>query len=338
MTYKIANIVIFIGLSLLLVFICGLSLSIGAVPIPLKEVWHTVLTFNLTSSDNALIIWQIRVPRTILGVLVGITLSMCGTSMQGLFRNPLADPGLIGISSGAALGAGIAIVLGSLISLPAFLEPYLLSVSAFTLGSLVTWLVYKLGQCNGKTNVSTMLLAGIAITALAGAGIGLLTYLADDSMLRKLTFWNMGSLSGATYEVLYPIIVVTAFLCMMLPFRADSLNALLLGESEAYSLGVNVERLKTELICYTALGVGTAVAVTGMIGFIGLVVPHLVRLIVGSNHRLVFPASALAGACLLLLADIVARIAFAPTELQIGIVTALLGAPFFLYLLIQRRV
>lgn len=338
MTNKITRYTIFTGLIILLLLSCGLSLSIGPVDIPLSEVWQNIFTFNQTSSQNSLIIWQIRIPRTILGILVGITLSLCGTSMQGLFRNPLADPGLIGISSGSALGAGIAIVLGSFISLPSLFEPYLLSICAFSLGGIVTWLVYRLGQQGGKTDVSTMLLAGIAITALSGAGIGLLTFIADDGMLRKLTFWNMGSLGGATYEVLCPILVVTILLCIILPRRADSLNALLLGESEAYSLGVNVERLKTELICFTALGVGTAVAVTGMIGFVGLVVPHLVRLIVGSNHRLVFPASALAGACLLLLADIAARVVFAPSELQIGIVTALLGAPFFLYLLIQRKV
>ena len=258
--------------------------------------------------------------------------------MQGLFRNPLADPGLIGVSSGAALGAAFAIVGGALLGgLPEALEPYLLSLCAFGGGLGVTALVYRLAHRSGQAEVSTMLLAGIALTALAGALIGLFTYLADDATLRMLTFWNLGSLGSASYGRLWPLLLVTGIVALWLPTRANALNALLLGESEARHLGFEVERLKRELVLCTALGVGAAVAAAGMIGFIGLVVPHLVRLLAGPDHRVVLPASALAGASLLLLADLVARLALQPAELPIGIVTALLGAPFFLYLLLRRR-
>jgi iron complex transport system permease protein len=212
-----------------------------------------------------------------------------------------------------------------------------LSLFAFIGGLGVTALVYRLGRRDGETNVATMLLAGIALTALAGAAIGLFTYLADDATLRTLTFWNLGSLNGASYERLWPLLLVTAAVALWLPRRAKALNALLLGESEARHLGFAVERIKAELVFCTALGVGAAVAAAGMIGFIGLVVPHLVRLLVGPDHRVLLPASALAGASLLLLADLAARLVLAPAELPIGIVTALIGAPFFLYLLLRGR-
>ena len=201
----------------------------------------------------------------------------------------------------------------------------------------MTALVYRLGRHNGQTSVATMLLAGVALTALAGALIGLFTYLADDATLRTLTFWNLGSLNGASYPRLWPLLLIALLVACWLPRRVNALNALLLGESEARHLGFDVERLKVELILCTALGVGAAVAAAGMIGFIGLVVPHLLRLIVGPDHRVLLPASMLGGAILLLLADLVARLALAPAELPIGIVTALIGAPFFLYLLIRGR-
>lgn len=325
---------LFIGLFALLILVFALSLSVGAVSIPFNQLGKALLSPH---SQEGLIIWQIRVPRALMGCIAGAVLAICGVAMQGLFRNPLADPGLIGVSSGASLGAGIAIIFSSHLALSPFLSPYFLSISAFIGGVVVTWLVYRLGQRKGSTDVATMLLAGIAITALAGACIGLLMHIADDTMLRQLTFWNMGSLNGAMYRNLWPLAIVTFLICIFLPMRANNLNALLLGESEARHLGVHVERLKIELVVCTALGTGAAVAATGLIGFIGLVVPHLIRLLIGPNHRFLLPASAMAGACLLVVSDVVARVVFAPAELQIGIVTAFLGAPFFLYLLISRR-
>ncbi|GLK91878.1 FecCD family ABC transporter permease [Pseudomonas turukhanskensis] len=335
---------LFIALGLLLALALLFSLALGPVSLPwLDTLKATLRVFGAplggAELDQAeLIIGQIRMPRTLLGLAVGAVLALSGVAMQGLFRNPLADPGLVGVSSGAALGAAMAIVGGAWLGgLPDAIAPYLLSACAFAGGLVVTALVYRLGSRNGQTSVSTMLLAGIALTALAGAVIGLFTYLADDATLRTLTFWNLGSLNGASYSRLWPLLVVTLAVGLWLPKRAKALNALLLGESEARHLGFEVERVKRELVFCTALGVGAAVAAAGMIGFIGLVVPHLVRLLVGPDHRVLLPASALAGAALLLFADVLARMVLAPAELPIGIVTALIGAPFFLYLLLRGR-
>lgn len=335
---------LFVALGLLLALALWLSLALGPVSLPLGDTLRVALRLaGLPLAGDGLqqaelILGQIRMPRTLLGLAVGAVLALCGVAMQGLFRNPLADPGLIGVSSGAALGAAIAIVGGAAMGgMPELFAPYLLSLCAFLGGLVVTALVYRLGRRNGQTSVTTMLLAGIALNALAFACIGLFTYLADDATLRTLTFWNLGSLNGASYARLWPLLLVTLAVALWLPRRAQALNALLLGESEARHLGVAVERLKRELVLCTALGVGAAVAAAGMIGFIGLVVPHLVRLLVGPDHRVLLPASALAGASLLLLADLFARLILSPAELPIGIVTALIGAPFFLYLLLRGR-
>lgn len=335
---------LFVGLALALFLAVCLSLSLGPVSLPLTETLSATLRLlGLPLSGDGpgqadLIIGQIRLPRTLLGLAVGAVLALSGVAMQGLFRNPLADPGLVGVSSGAALGAAFAIVGASMLGdVPEALGPYLLSICAFAGGLAVTALVYRLGRRDGQTSVATMLLAGVALTALAGALIGLFTYLADDATLRTLTFWNLGSLNGASYARLWPLLIVTAGVALWLPGRARALNALLLGESEARHLGFEVEQVKRELVLCTALGVGAAVAAAGLIGFIGLVVPHLVRLVAGPDHRILLPASALAGAALLLFADLLARLALAPAELPIGIVTALIGAPFFIYLLVRGR-
>ena len=335
---------LFIGLGVLCLLSIWLSLALGPVSLPLFDTLRAALRLlgvpvpgeGLEQAE--LILGQIRLPRTLLGLAVGGVLALSGVAMQGLFRNPLADPGLVGVSSGAALGAAIAIVGGAAFGgLPHVMGPYLLSLCAFLGGLGVTALVYRLGRRNGQTNVAVMLLAGIALTALAGSAVGLFTYRADDATLRTLTFWNLGSLNGASYARLWPLLIVTVGVALWLPRRASALNALLLGESEASHLGIDVEGLKRELVFCTALGVGAAVAAAGMIGFIGLVVPHLVRLLAGPDHRVLLPASVLAGATLLLFADLIARLALAPAELPIGIVTAFLGAPFFLYLLMRGR-
>lgn len=329
-------------LALLLAF--WLALALGPVGLSLGDSLRALLRLAGLPLEGAgleqaeLIVGQIRLPRALLGLAVGAVLALAGVAMQGLFRNPLADPGLIGVSSGAALGAALAIVGSALLGgLPDWLAPWLLSASAFVGGLGVTALVYRLGRRDGETRVATMLLAGIALSALAGAGIGLFSYLADDSTLRSLTFWNLGSLNGASYARLWPLLPVCLGVALWLPRRAAALNALLLGESEARHLGFDVERLKRELVLCVALGVGAAVAAAGMIGFVGLVVPHLVRLLTGPDHRRLLPAAALAGATLLLLADLAARLVLAPAELPIGTLTALLGAPFFLYLLRRER-
>ncbi|MCC6074195.1 FecCD family ABC transporter permease [Pseudomonas sp. GCM10022188] len=331
-----------LGLALALAF-C-LALALGPVSLSLADSLRALLRLaGLPLAGEGLeqaelIVGQLRLPRALLGLAVGAVLGLAGVAMQGLFRNPLADPGLIGVSSGAALGAALAIVGASQLGgLPGWLAPWLLSVCAFAGGLAVTALVYRLGRREGQTRVATMLLAGIALSALAGAAIGLFSYLADDATLRSLTFWNLGSLNGASYARLWPLLPVCLGVALWLPRRATALNALLLGESEARHLGFEVERLKRELVLCVALGVGAAVAAAGMIGFVGLVVPHLVRLLTGPDHRRLLPAAALAGATLLLLADLAARLLLAPAELPIGTLTALLGAPFFLYLLRRER-
>lgn len=335
---------LFIGLSIGCFLAFWLSLALGPVSLPPADLLRASLHFTgfPVSGDGLqqaeLILGQIRLPRTLLGLAVGAVLALAGVAMQGLFRNPLADPGLVGVSSGAALGAAAAIVGGAFFGgLPDAFAPYLLSAFAFAGGLGVTAVVYRLGRRDGQTNVGIMLLAGVAMTALAGSIIGLFSYLADDATLRTLIFWNLGTLDGASYARLWPLLLVCAVVIAWLPRRARALNALLLGESEARHLGIDVERLKRELILCIALGVGAAVAAAGLIGFIGLIVPHFIRLLVGPDHRIVLPASALAGATLLLCADLVARLALAPAQLPIGIVTAFLGAPFFLYLLVRER-
>lgn len=335
---------LFIALSLLCLLAVWLSLALGPVSLPLLDTLRAGLRLlgvpiqpeGLEQAE--LILGQIRLPRTLLGLVVGAVLAMSGVAMQGLFRNPLADPGLVGVSSGAALGAAVAIVGGSWLGgIPDAVAPYLLSICAFIGGLGVTALVYRLGRRDGQTNVATMLLAGIALTALAASVVGLFTYLADDATLRTLTFWNLGSLNGASYQRLWPLLLVAVLVACWLPRRAEALNALLLGESEARHLGIEVEKLKRELVFCTALGVGAAVAAAGLIGFVGLVVPHMVRQLSGPDHRVLLPASLLAGAALLLFADLIARLALAPAELPIGIVTAFIGAPFFLFLLVRGR-
>lgn len=327
---------------LLLAFL--LSLALGAVaihPLDTLKALGSLVGLAEVAPETRLIIEHIRLPRSLMGLMVGATLALTGAVMQGLFRNPLADPGLIGVSSGAALGAALMIVLGSwlLSGLPSGWMPYATVLGAFGGGVLTTLLVYRLGQTAQGTSVASMLLAGIAIAAISGAFIGLLSYIADDTMLRTLTFWNMGSLGGASAEKVAVLALCCALVWWRLPRQAKALNALLLGESEARHLGIDVERVKRELVLLTALGVGACVAAAGLIGFVGLVVPHLVRLVLGADHRRVIPASMLLGGGLLLLADVVARLVVAPAELPIGILTALLGAPLFLILLLraQRR-
>ncbi|MFT5044266.1 MAG: iron complex transport system permease protein [Porticoccaceae bacterium] len=322
-----------------------MSLGVGAVAVPFTDVTGIVfkaIGFPLTteySAINVAVVESIRMPRVILGILVGASLAVCGTALQGLFRNPLADPALVGVSSGAALGAVTVIVLSQsvLFSVSQFLGSYLLPLSAFVGGVLVTLIVYRLAQTGQRTEVTTLLLAGIAVGSLSSAGTGLLTYMADDFQLRTLTFWSMGSLGGITWSKLSVSAVLMLIAIFVIPTQARPLNALLLGESEAMHLGFDLQRTKRLLILLIALGVGAAVSVSGIIGFIGLVTPHLVRLVLGPDHRILLPASALVGASLLLLADLFARTIVAPSELPIGIVTALVGGPFFIWLLMKYR-
>ncbi len=278
------------------------------------------------------VIWELRLPRTILAVFVGMLLAQCGAVMQGLFRNPLADPGVIGVSSGAAVGAVLAIYF-----FPTSMTWWAVPVSAFCGGFTCSLFIYRLAQSSHGTSVLVLLLAGIAISAMAFSIIGLISYLSDDSRLRDLTLWQLGSLAGADATRVWMAAVAAAGLLWRFQVRAAALNALLLGEAEARHLGIDVERLKHELIILVALGVGLAVACAGIISFVGLVVPHFVRTLNGPDHRSLLPLSALLGGVLLLVADVIARLALQPAELPVGMLTALLGAPFFIVLLLQIK-
>lgn len=300
--------------------------SVGAVRIPILSL----LSGGLDEQQLA-VLSSIRLPRILLAAIVGASLAVSGAAMQGLFRNPLADPGLIGISSGAALAVAVMIVLVG--SGAGALGLYGLSIAAFAGGLISCLLIFRFAQLGGAFSVTYMLLAGIAVNALAAAGTGFLSYLSDDQQLRTLTFWTMGSLGGA----LWPAVLVGATVVLpatvLLIANARQLNILLLGEQEAQHLGVDSARLKRIVIFCSALSVGAAVALSGIIGFVGLVVPHLLRLAIGPDHRLLIPSCALLGALLLLLADTLARTMMAPAEMPVGILTSLIGGPFFLWLL-----
>lgn len=276
---------------------------------------------------------QLRLPRVLLAAVAGATLAMAGAAMQGLLRNPLADPGLIGVSSGAALAGAITLVLFS----GSIALPLLLPLSSFAGGALAAALALWLARREGHTRIVTVLLVGLALNGLAGAGIGFVAQLADDLALRSLNFWMFGSLGKASWREILAVLPLLLLPLLLLPRHARSLDALLLGEPEAAHLGVDTETLKRSVLALSVLAVASTVAVAGIIGFVGLVVPHLMRLASGPDHGRLLPASALGGAILLVLADTAARSLFVPSELPVGVLTALLGAPFFLALLLRYR-
>ncbi|OOE51367.1 FecCD family ABC transporter permease [Salinivibrio kushneri] len=282
------------------------------------------------------IVQQVRLPRTLLCLFVGALLAVCGALMQGLFRNPLADPGIIGVSGGASLGGALGLLL---LSFGSINLAFHLSVPLFAFfgALLATLFVYRIGTTAMGTSVTVMLLAGIAISALSGAALGMINYVADNQTLRDIALWSMGSLTGASWGQIGLTGVAAVALTVFAYCRAHQLNALLLGENEAAYLGIDIHRLKRLLIIATAAGMGISVSAAGLIGFIGLVVPHIGRLLAGPDHRMLIPLSAVLGALLLTLADIIARVIVAPAELPVGIITALMGAPFFIWLLIQQR-
>lgn len=331
-----------VGLALALVASVLLNVGLGAVRISPAEVSSILLAqLDLETSvpfdaRQEAVLLAIRLPRVLLGVLVGASLAVTGAAMQGLFRNPLADPGLLGVSSGAASAAVAVIVFGSLTG--GLLGAWLLPLAAFVGSLFVTFFVYAVSTRYGRTDVATMLLAGVAVNALAGSGTGLMVFVADDNQLRDITFWSLGSLGGVTWRSLGAAAPLMLLSVLLLPLFAKPLNAFLLGESEAGHLGTNTQRVKVAVVVLTAVAVGAAVSVSGIIGFVGLVVPHLIRLAVGPDHHTLLPASILLGSSLLLLADLFARTVVVPAELPIGVVTSLVGGPFFLWLLLKQRV
>ncbi len=321
-----------------LVLVMLLALGQGAVSITPAQVCAILVSKMGVSfpvdfqAQQDVVLWSIRLPRVLAGVLVGAGLAMAGAAMQGLFRNPLADPALVGISSGAALGAVLVLVLGVHVS-HVLGSSVLLPLAAFAGALIIAGAMNRLAYRDGRTVVSTLLLAGIAFNALCSAGVGLLTFLSTDAQLRSIVFWTLGSLGGATWANLAwlaPLVLLPAW---AIHSQRRILNAFLLGESEAGHLGFHVERGKRVILLGVTLVVGSTVSFAGIIGFVGLVVPHLLRLWIGPDHRYLLVGAGLLGALVLVLADTIARLVVIPAELPIGIVTALGGAPFFLWLL-----
>lgn len=314
-----------------------LALSSGAMSIALADLFAGEALQRTVFS-------HIRAPRVALAGLVGAVLAVSGAALQGLFRNPLADPGLIGVSSGAALGATAVIVIGGALAsawamLPFAVHalPFAVPLAAMGGAALVTLFLYAFAARYGRFSIVTIILVGIAVNALAGVGIGAFQYLSDDAQLRTLTFWMMGSFGGANWTTVLPAALLMSAAAAPLFFAARGLDLLQLGEAEAFHLGIDVRRLKRRAILCSAAAVGAGVALAGMIGFVGLVVPHLVRLLIGVAHRYVLAGSLLLGATLTILADLLARIVVAPAELPVGLVTSALGAPFFLWLIARAR-
>lgn len=342
---------VFTGMTLALIALAVVSAGSGQLVIPPDQVvgafaraWNDAMSAAglgalsvpggaaMSHVNGEATLWLIRMPRLIMAVLVGATLATAGVVMQGVFRNPLAEPGVIGISSGAAVGASAAIVFGL-----TFAGPLTLPLLAFVGGLAATVIVYSSARADGRTEVVTLVLTGIAVNAVGGAAIALFTYLGSTQEREQIVFWQLGSLNGTRWQdlaVVAPLALVGIVACF---FFAGSLDLLALGERQAEHLGVRVERLRVAAIVVIALLTCAAVAFVGIIGFVGLVVPHLMRMILGPAHRLLLPACALGGSVLLLAADLVARTAVPGSELPIGMITALIGGPFFFWLLRRTR-
>ncbi|MFJ3972433.1 FecCD family ABC transporter permease [Streptomyces parvus] len=326
-----------LGLSLALLAGCLLSAAIGAYNIPLGDVLSSV-QHRIGLGGQALdrvgesVLWNVRLPRVALAVLVGASLGCAGALMQGVFGNPLAEPGVIGISAGAAVGAVASIALGL-----TFFGNWTITVFAFVAGLATVLLVYALSRSGGRTEVVTLILTGIAVNAFAGALIGLFIFFADNAQITQITFWQLGSLSQATWPKVLAVLPCALAGLLIAPFSSRKLDLLALGERPARHLGVDVERLRIVLVLVVALLTAAAVAVAGIISFVGLLVPHLLRMANGPGHRFLVPGSALGGALVLVAGDLAARTVAAPAELPLGVLTALFGSPFFFWLLRRTR-
>jgi len=331
------------GLTLLTVLVLGLATALGARSLSpgafLEALASNPFALDARQAPDAFLLWQLRIPRVLLGALVGAALAAAGSVLQCVFRNPLADPGLVGVSMGAALGAVAWIVLGGAVlgPLAPSMAPYALPLAAFAGALAVGFIALRLASAAGELDIALLLLTGIAMNAMVAAVIGVLVFVSDDRQLRDLTFWSMGSLAGAHWSLLLPTVALVLPTIAWLITQARGLDRLTLGEREAWFLGVDVPRVKRRLLLATALIVGAAVAVSGSVGFVGLMTPHLARLAVGAPHRLALPVSCLLGACLVTVADLAARTLVLPAELPVGLVTSLIGAPALLWLLRRAR-
>ena len=330
-----------IGLSALLVLVLAVglvSLSLGPVDIPVSHVtWIVLSAIGIDVPEfgrtEQLVIEQIRLPRIIVGAAVGMALGIAGATMQGLFRNPMADPGIIGVSAGGALGAVVAIATGLtglfFLALPVF---------AFVGAMAAAFVVYGIAVVGGHFSMATLLLAGVAVNAFLGAVVSaIILFLPDNEALREILFWLAGGLDSRSWEhvrIAGPLIISSAVILLLM---ARDLNLLMLGDDEARSMGVRVGATRIVLLAAAALATGAAVAVSGTIAFVGLVIPHILRLLLGPDNRVLIPMSALGGAAFVILADTVARMIIEPAEFRVGVLTAFVGAPFFILLLIKNK-
>ncbi|WP_435850149.1 FecCD family ABC transporter permease [Streptomyces uncialis] len=325
------------GLIAALLVMALVSAGTGAYDIPIGDVLSSV-QHRIGLGGQALdrvgesVLWNVRLPRVVLALLVGASLGCAGALMQGVFGNPLAEPGVIGISAGAAVGAVVAIAFGL-----TFLGNWTVTAAAFIAGLATVSLVYALSRSGGRTEVVTLILTGIAVNAFAGALIGLSVFFADNSAITQITFWQLGSLSQATWPKVLAVLPCALLGLLVAPLSARKLDLLALGERPARHLGVDVERLRITMILVVALLTAAAVAVAGVITFVGLLVPHLLRMAAGPGHRFLVPGSALGGGLVLVSADLAARTVAAPAELPLGVLTALFGSPFFFWLLRRTR-
>ena len=315
------------------VLVAGVLLSsvIGQLQISPAQVWATI-TGTETDPIISSTLTVVRFPRIVMGLAVGAALAVAGAVMQAIFGNPLAEPGVVGVSSGAAVGAAFAIVIGV-----SGLGGWGVALFAFAGGLLATLLVYVTSRSNGRTEVVTLLLTGIAINAFAGAGLAFLLFLADAASREQIVFWQLGSLNGSRWEEVAIVGVVAVIGTVVAVLLGKRLDLLALGERNARHLGVNVEALRIGSIVLVALLTGVAVAFCGIIAFVGLVVPHIIRMAIGPSHRALIVASAVGGGVLLVFADLLARTLVAGADLPIGMLTSLIGGPFFFWLLARAR-
>ncbi|WP_407941996.1 FecCD family ABC transporter permease [Nocardiopsis codii] len=335
---RLRAVLLLTGLGAGLVAVSLVAAGAGAYPVPAEQVAASILhAVGLevgTPPDRIghTVLWDVRFPRVVLAVMVGAALGAAGAMMQGIFGNPLAEPGVIGVSSGAAVGAIVVIFTGLTV-----FGHWTIIAASFVFGLATTLFVYVFARSRGRTEVVTLLLTGIAVNAVAGAAIGLMTNFSQDAEIQTITFWQLGSVSTATWSKVAAIAPCLLAGLAVIPVYARRLDLLALGEGPARHLGVDVERMRLVLICALALLTSAAVAFAGIVAFIGLVVPHIIRMITGPGHRVLLPASALGGGLLLLAADLLARTVAAPAEIPLGVVTAALGGPFFFYLLHRTR-
>ena len=342
---KNRSILLFRSMYLAIIILCIISLMYGPVKTSLHEIINIILyQFNLAdvNSINQIketVLIDIRLPRIFLAVLIGAGLGTSGAILQGLFRNPLVDPGFIGISSGAAVGAMIAIMFSKLIMQSFFeINPnFIIPIFAMSGSFFTTIIIYKMSKVFNKTNIMVMLLSGIAINALSGSIIGFLVTISSDIELRSFTFWSLGGLDAAEWQIVFIMLILITIPYLFAHSLIKKLDIFMLGDSEAQHLGINIEKLKRTIILISSIMVGISVAFCGMIGFVGLVTPHLIRLCIGPNHKYLIPGSALLGAIIILISDLISKSIIAPAQLPLGVVTSTIGAPFFIWLIINQK-